>query len=55
MGNSRKLPGSFGKKMSRLTTISLANIFKVPFLLYSELYKLLQYNISTPAPPFLIY
>lgn len=55
MGNSRKLPGSFEKKMSRLTTISLANIFKVLFLLYNELCRLLQYDISTSVPPFLIY
>jgi len=55
MGNSRKLPGSFEKKMSRLTTFSLANIFKVLFLLYNEFYRFLQHDISTPAPSFLIY
>lgn len=55
MGNNRKLLGRFEKKMTRLTSISQANTFEVLSPLYNELHWLLQYGISTPAPPFLIY
>lgn len=36
VGNIRKILGSFKKKMGGLTTVSLAIIFKVFFLLYNE-------------------